>query len=56
MEPTVTPSESRAEREYVTGSNIPRKPGGTAEVKVYDASVLEAARDQVTRDRLFTRQ
>jgi hypothetical protein len=41
-------TEAMAQREYPTGSNIPRKraPGDTEGVSAYDKAALERARDE----------
>lgn len=44
---TARNSDERVEREYVTGSNIPKKGKGTAEAGVtsYDKDAVQRARD-----------
>jgi hypothetical protein len=39
------PAAQRVEREYTTGSNIPRKSKGGDGVQVYDREAAERARD-----------
>jgi hypothetical protein len=46
-ESNTEPAAERVEREYTTGSNIPKKTKGGDGVQVYDREALERARNQM---------